>query len=304
MTILSVIKLIHLLGLIMGFGGAILADIIILRGAILRPIEKQTIVSVKNLSHIVFVGLAILWMSGVFLVGIRASADPQVWMNQKIWAKVIIVCILTINGVLIHNIALGRLAARQSQKLFSAHRPKELAVFSLIAAISSVSWFVPLVLGVATEFNFTVKATVILTVYAMLIALAWITFSAIAFMNAERGPDKYVPLRNRGVMSPNDTVQHQHDTIPSSVASQFRSELDYFKQQMRDQEVRWTAFRNNIQKSVASFDQSLNDLNGPAQSPSWRRFEKQVPHISKLYPGFPQAADNYQGRTFQPRNAA
>jgi uncharacterized membrane protein len=304
MTILSVIKLIHLLGLIMGFGGAILADIIILRGAILRPIEKQTIVSVKNLSHIVFAGLAILWISGVFLVGIRASVDPQVWMNQKIWAKVIIVCILTINGILIHNVALERLAARQSQKLFSKHRPKELAVFSLIAAISSVSWFMPLVLGVATEFNFTVKATLILTVYTALVSVAWITFSAIAYMNADTGNFKQAPQRKYSGMSPVDNGQRQHEMIPFAVASQFRSELDYFKQQMRDQEVRWTAFRNNIQKSVASFDQSLNDLNGLEQSPSWHRIEKQVPHNSKFYTGFPQGPRDEQNRTFRQRHAA
>jgi hypothetical protein len=260
MTLLSLIKLMHLAGLIMGFGGAILADVLILRGAILRPIDQKTIQSVKSLSHIVFFGLAVLWLSGIILVGIRVSADPNVWMNQKIWAKVIIVCILTINGILVHNIALGRLAARQSQKLFSISRPYELVGLSLVAAVSSVSWFVPFVLGVATEFNFTVKAVGILAVYMLLTMLGWAAFLTIAYLSAEKATVRKSTARNSYLKTTNVHDLSQYQMARGLVATKIHSELDYFKQQMKDHEARWTSFRNDIQKSVANLDESLDDL--------------------------------------------
>lgn len=273
MTLLSLIKLVHLLGLIMGFGGAILADVLILRGAILSPIEKKTVHAVRGLSHLVFAGLALLWLSGIILVGIRVSADPNVWMNQKIWAKVIIVSILTVNGIFVHNIALGRLAARQSQKLFSVNRPYELAGLSLVAAISSVSWIVPFVLGVATEFNFTVRAVGILAVYSVLVVVGWATFFAIAYMSARIGKAQKPPARHIRSKLPNDCQPSLYRIMPENISMQFRSELDYFKQRMRDHEAQWTEFRNDLKQSVANFDQSIDDLNVPARRSVWREID-------------------------------
>jgi hypothetical protein len=270
MTLLSLIKLVHLLGLIMGFGGAILADILILRGAILNPIENKTIQAVRSLSHIVFIGLALLWLSGIILVGIRVSADPNVWMNQKIWAKVIIVSILTVNGIFVHNIALRRLVTRHSQKMFSISRPYELAGLSLVAAISSVSWIVPFVLGVATEFNFTVRAVGILAVYTILILAGWATFFAIAYMSARIDRVQKLRARQGGSQLHNGYQQSHYRVIPESLSLQFRSELDYFKQRIRDHDAQWAEFRNDLKQSVANFDQSIDDMNVPAAEPDWR----------------------------------
>jgi hypothetical protein len=260
MTLLSLVKLIHLLGLIMGFGGAILADMLILKGAILNPIEHKTIVMVRSLSHIVFVGLGVLWISGILLVSIRVSADPNVWMNQKIWAKVIIVSILTINGILVHNIALGRLEKRLAQKLFSTSRPYELAGLSLIAAVSSVSWIVPFVLGVATEFNFTVRALGILIVYAMMVVIGWAAFFTIAYLSANRSRTNDARFRQAGTKPERVRNASRIQAAAGLVPSQLLSDLQLFKQEMRDHEVRWAEFQNEINQSVANFDQSLGTL--------------------------------------------
>ena len=269
----------------MGFGGAILADALILRGAILNPIEKKTIIAVKNLSYIVFFGLALLWLSGAILVGIRVTADPNVWMNQKIWAKVIIVAILTVNGIAVHNIALGRLEGRESQKLFSANRPYEMLGLSLIAAISSVSWLVPFVLGVATEFNFTVKAVVILSIYSLLVALGWVAFLSIAYLFREKHPsplNRPVRLRNNNVpvMARPRTQQMQN-----FVAEQFRSEVEFLKKTLQSHEDRWIEFQVDIQQSVANFEQSLSGITAPVDPPRWREIQMQSSHIEHRFSG-------------------
>ena len=174
-SLLSMLKMVHLAGLMMGFGGAILVDFLILFRAILRPLRQDIVDIIERASRIVLSGLAILWISGAALVYYRVSADPQAMMNEKIWAKVAIVAILTINGVAVHRLALKHLAGRVGHRLFDPAQVLQTAGLTFIAAVSSVSWAVPFVLGVATELNFTVRALSILSVHAALVLLAWAT---------------------------------------------------------------------------------------------------------------------------------
>jgi hypothetical protein len=186
MALLSIIKIMHLLGLVMGFGGAILTDIMILKNAILRPLDKQTVQTAHTLSRIVFAGLAILWVTGAVLVYLRVIEDPKVMMNQKIWAKVAIVAVLTINGIAVHKFALSHLHARIGKQLFDLNKLGEVAKLTFVAGVSSVSWIVPFVLGVAKEFNFTVPAVTILSIYSVLVLLAWASFFNLAFLVTRR----------------------------------------------------------------------------------------------------------------------
>ncbi len=180
MTFLTVVKMIHLVGLMMGFGGAVLTDFVALFGAILRPIDKLVIEISKVLSKIVFAGLFILWVSGAMLLYIRISNDSIVLTNEKIWAKVAIVLLLTINGFVVHRFALHRMAKRVGQKLFDAETPNETAALCFVASVSSVSWIVPFVLGTASELNYKVAVEDVLGAYANLIMIAWLAMYILA----------------------------------------------------------------------------------------------------------------------------
>jgi hypothetical protein len=189
MTLLTLVKLAHLVGLIMGFGAAAFADLTILREAVLKPVRQQTIDAARGLSHFVFMGLALLWASGIALVWLRASADPHFLMNQKLWAKVAIVCFLTINGLAVHKLALAELQSRIGLPLFDAARPAQMATLALIGAISSVSWAMPFALGAATELNFRVEAITLLGIWATLVIFAFGALLTIARLAAaERRP--------------------------------------------------------------------------------------------------------------------
>ena len=156
-----------------GIWGAVFADLMILKGAVLKPVRRQTVAMARTLSHFVFAGLGILWISGIVLVGIRVNIDPLILMNEKLWAKIIIVAILTINGIVVHRVALAHLAQCEGQRLFHPNRQGEIAKLTFIGAVSSVSWVVPFILGVATEFNFTVDVVEILGCYVWLVIVAW-----------------------------------------------------------------------------------------------------------------------------------
>ena len=173
MSLLTVLKILHLWGLVMGLGGAVLADMVIFRHGILKPVRRNTVPACRQLSHIVFAGLAILWVTGAALVYMRTTQDPLFLMNQKLWAKVAIVVMLTVNGIAVHRFALPHVARRVGRRLFDAAPPLEAATLAMIATVSSVSWFMPFVLGVASELNFKVPALELLAIYGAAIGMGW-----------------------------------------------------------------------------------------------------------------------------------
>ena len=69
-------RAVHLLGLALGFGLAILADISASR-AVLRPLSEADILLLKRLHHFVSLGLVLLWISGLVLLWLRTGFDPD-----------------------------------------------------------------------------------------------------------------------------------------------------------------------------------------------------------------------------------
>ncbi|MBT8413752.1 MAG: hypothetical protein KJO30_05420, partial [Boseongicola sp.] len=64
------VRLVHLLGLALGFGVALLADGSAAR-AVLRPLQEREVVMLKMLHHVVTFGLVLLWASGLMLLWLR-----------------------------------------------------------------------------------------------------------------------------------------------------------------------------------------------------------------------------------------
>jgi hypothetical protein len=174
LTLLTILKLAHLIGLIMGFGGAILADATIFLRGVIRPVSAYTLHQAKALSHIVTLGLVILWTSGAGLIWVNLIDKPEYLTNQKLWAKIFIVAMLTINGVLVHKLVLPFLRRSIGSRLFESVNAKQIAGMTLLGSISLVSWVVPFVLGKASELNYVTPMANILIVYAICVAVAWL----------------------------------------------------------------------------------------------------------------------------------
>jgi hypothetical protein len=173
MSALAFLKFAHLIALVVGFGCAMLADYLILRQAILRPITRQLTDWLHYISQFAFLGLAMLWATGLGLIFIRYMDNPAVLSNQKLWAKIVIVILLSINGVFVHKHALRLVSSRVGRKLFDQRSRPQIAGLTMIAAVSSVSWITPMFLGVATELNNKVSVGPVLGVYALLVLCAW-----------------------------------------------------------------------------------------------------------------------------------
>jgi len=133
----------HLLALALGLGAALLADWVVLRKLTSGIVSQRAAGQLIDLSHAVSAGLVLIWVTGALLVADSAWDAPASVMNQKLWAKLVIVAVLTLNALLLHGIVLPRVGRRVGQPLFETSFGWLPLISTLLAAISAVSEMVP-----------------------------------------------------------------------------------------------------------------------------------------------------------------
>lgn len=168
----SAIKVMHLLGIILGLGAATVLDLVILKFLVTGEIKSDQISIVRFMTGIVSVGLGILWLSGIFYLAHYAAFDSNKLWNQKVWAKIAIVGVLTINGYFIHHVVLPLMEKQVGRSLFAGLSRSQCALMLIFGTVSATSWYVPLVLGAMPHFNFVVPAPGLLAGYAIVLAMA------------------------------------------------------------------------------------------------------------------------------------
>ena len=119
----------HLVGLAIGFGVAIVADISAAR-MLIRPLDARETRALHRFHRMVALGLALFWSSGLVLLWLRTGFDPANF-SAKLMTKLGVVTLLTINAILIGRIALpvmvsprGDRADRDSLAGGHARRPR------------------------------------------------------------------------------------------------------------------------------------------------------------------------------------
>lgn len=168
----SGIKVLHMLGIILGLGAATVLDLVIVRFLVSGKIKADQIVIVKFMTGIVSAGLAVLWVSGILYLTHYAVFEPEKLWNEKVWAKIAIVGVLTINGYFIHHTVLPLLDKQVGRSLFAGLSRKQIALMLVFGTVSATSWYVPLILGSMPAFNFIVPAPRLLVAYAIILLVA------------------------------------------------------------------------------------------------------------------------------------
>jgi uncharacterized membrane protein len=141
---------IHLLSLATAVGSMFIAEHLILsRG---RPFTHDRYDTVLFASHTVSVSLLLLWLTGIGFLALGYMNDPAYILNQKIWAKVSIVFLMSINGIYIHRRLLPRLATVARGESF-ARSTAESVRFRLSFAISLAGWLIAAFYGAAKFLN-------------------------------------------------------------------------------------------------------------------------------------------------------
>jgi hypothetical protein len=171
-TIKSCLLTCHLLGLVLGLGAATMLDLIIVRFLITKQVKDEYWNVIVLMSKAVTAGLILLWVSGLGFLTHYGFFDADKLGNPKIWAKIIIVATLTLNGVFIHWVVLPLIRARVGRPLFDGLTSLQLSALLASGAISATSWWIPLILGAFPQLNFGVPASLILGTYSLILIAA------------------------------------------------------------------------------------------------------------------------------------
>lgn len=159
----------HFFGLALGLGTATLMDFLIARFFVTRQINKSMLDLFSFCAHMVSLGLVILWITGIGFLAFYWHFDPENLTNPKIHAKIAIVGVLTLNGLIIHRTVLPFLLSQQGKRLFEDVAPMRAKLLLTTASISAVSWYCPLIIANLPQLNFVVPMFEILSAYAAIL---------------------------------------------------------------------------------------------------------------------------------------
>lgn len=163
------IAYVHLLATCMALGSIFIADWRLLRGReyVLRPGALARLATTQRLVN---VSLAALWVTGAALIWIGYAQNPDTYLdNQKLWAKVSVVAVLTLNGLFLHRFAFPVLKQGRSLSTLSNLRCMFLAV---LGGTSLASWLFAAWLGMARPWNHAVEYGEVMALYLALAGLA------------------------------------------------------------------------------------------------------------------------------------
>lgn len=141
----TIYTIFHLFGVALGAGGSFMSDVLFVFTTKDKTLDKSELSILKIGSAVTWAGLFLLIISGALLF----SLDPQGYLNSdKFILKMIIVGIITINGLIFHLVHTPHLMKLKGKKLNrSSYFNKYSKGMYYSGAISIVSWVSTLILG-------------------------------------------------------------------------------------------------------------------------------------------------------------
>lgn len=163
----------HLLGVALGAGGAFVSDFLFASSIKDKSFSRTEIRFLNLGGKIVWLGLITLVISGIGLF----SLDPAKYLeSSKFLAKMAIVAIITLNGIVFHLSHIPRIIRHAGEHFPSSDefiRKRHLLLIS--GAISGTSWISALILGslrtIPYSFGTIMSIYVVVVSTAILVAL-------------------------------------------------------------------------------------------------------------------------------------
>jgi hypothetical protein len=169
---------VHLVACCVAIGLVLTSDIAMVRDLWKRKgFTEHDLAHMESLQRSVVVALIFLWLTGAAIIGIDyLDKGTQYFMNPKLHAKVIIVVLLTYNGVLLHNLVLPALK-KAGSLLELGFSGRMLALFC--GSLSAVSWMYAAMLGVGRPLAWKYSLSELLMAYPVLIVLGFLAMLAL-----------------------------------------------------------------------------------------------------------------------------
>ena len=141
------------------------------------PRQRQDPGHLELLQHTITFALVALWITGIALVSRDAAlAGWSYYLNPKIQAKIVIVCLLTLNGMVLHHAVIP--ALKKAGTLLNLSFGKHMLAL-LAGSVSAVSWFYAAMLGIGRPLNWKYALTELLALYPLCIGAAFLALLAL-----------------------------------------------------------------------------------------------------------------------------
>lgn len=150
-------------------------DIYVLRKMYKSAVTRENIQIITFVSKLVMIGLAMLWFSGLAFLLFYSFMQPELLLNHKIWAKLCIVIVLSVNGYYLHKVVIPLIVDNHGKILIRALNLRQINCLTLIGCISFISWPLVMFLGTFKSINFSFSFLEILGFYCLVLIVALAT---------------------------------------------------------------------------------------------------------------------------------
>lgn len=183
----------HLLAVCVAVGTLLIQDLALAKSRG-KPLPASAIKELIKAADIMFIALIALWVSGLTLVLLGYLENPQQYLqNEKLWAKISVVLVLTLNGIALHYFSFPRITSPSGIINASGFEQKLVA---LTGAVSSVSWLFACYLGIARHWNYTADYSYVMSIYVGLLTYALIAAGELVrYMRREKLPQLKLTAR-------------------------------------------------------------------------------------------------------------
>jgi hypothetical protein len=122
----------------------------------------------------IYAGLMLIWITGALLVISNAIEVPGSFADQKLWAKLFIVAVLTFNALLLHGIISPTVKSRISHSLFGTVLNQLPVASILFGAVVAVSCLFAAYLGIAKKLHAEIDIVSASSSYVIALLLTWL----------------------------------------------------------------------------------------------------------------------------------
>lgn len=179
MDIYTLLVIAHIIGIAWGVGAATLGDVLFFKALKNNKFTSGDFKILELASTMVWVGLAILFLSGFgFFLNFRLQGAAGFFIDDmRVWAKLLIVLIIFINGLVLHWKVFPILKENLDKSLKNKHFFNRIPIVFTSGAISATSWYSVLVLG---AWRMDAPFLTIMIVYSLLVIGAVTTANLLA----------------------------------------------------------------------------------------------------------------------------
>ena len=137
-----------------------------------------------------------LWFSGLAFLVFYSLMQPELLLNHKIWAKLTIVMVLSVNGFYLHKFVIPLIVNSQGKILIRVLSLRQLNSLTLIGCISFISWPLVMFLGTFKSINFSFSFLEIIGFYLSALILALVTAFTLKSLLIEKEMNRKIRVLN------------------------------------------------------------------------------------------------------------